>query len=277
MLAIKINNNILLSVLILILALPYFGPTLWLVMASLSTNNQIITDPLSFPNQLNYENYLYAWNKANLSNYVGNSLIVSSFTSILTVILATMLGYAITKLIFPGRRFIYLIIITGIVMPVFAYMEPLIRITRTLGIGDSLIALILTTTATYLPVPTLLMSSFFAVIPNDFIDAGRVEGVSELNIFMFIMIPLAIPGLLTIIIFSFLWAWNDILLPSIFLSSADKYTVPMAILTLKENQFRQDHVVVFAAAIISTVPMIIVYLFFMKQFITGLTSGGLRG
>ena len=204
MLAIKINNNILLSVLILVLALPYFGPTLWLVMASLSTNNQIITDPLSFPNQLNYENYLYAWNKANLSNYVGNSLIVSSFTSILTVILATMLGYAITKLIFPGRRFIYLIIITGIVMPVFAYMEPLIRITRTLGIGDSLIALILTTTATYLPVPTLLMSSFFAVIPNDFIDAGRVEGVSELNIFMFIMIPLAIPGLLTIIIFSFL-------------------------------------------------------------------------
>ena len=277
MLAIKINNNIFLSVLILVLALPYFGPTLWLVMASLSTNNQIITDPLSFPNQLNYENYLYAWNKANLSNYVGNSLIVSSFTSILTVILATMLGYAITKLIFPGRRFIYILIITGIVMPVFAYMEPLIRITRTLGIGDSLIALILTTTATYLPVPTLLMSSFFAVIPNDFIDAGRVEGVSELNIFIFIMIPLAIPGLLRIIIFSFLWAWNDILLPSIFLSSADKYTVPMAILTLKENQFRQDHVVVFAAAIISTVPMIIVYLFFMKQFITGLTSGGLRG
>ena len=276
MLSIK-NNNLLLILLILILALPYFGPTLWLVMASLSTNNQIITDPLSFPNQLNYENYLYAWNKANLSNYVGNSLIVSSFTSILTVIFATMLGYAITKLIFPGRRFIYFIIIAGIVMPVFAYMEPLIRITRSLGIGDSLIALILTTTATYLPVPTLLMSSFFAVIPNDFIDAGRVEGVSELNIFMYIMVPLAIPGLLTIIIFSFLWAWNDILLPSIFLSSADKYTVPMAILTLKENQFRQDHAVVFAAAIISTVPMIIVYLFFMKQFITGLTSGGLRG
>ncbi|MCY3778903.1 MAG: carbohydrate ABC transporter permease [Chloroflexi bacterium] len=263
--------------LVILLALPFVFPSLWVLMASFSTNTQITMDSLALPDRLYVENYIHAWTGAKISSYVYNSLAVSGSVSVLIGFLATMLGYAVSRLDFPGRRLLLLLIMMAIVMPVFAYLEPLTRVVRHLGLSNSRTAVILTTTATFLPVPTLLMRSFFLQLPEELGDAGRVEGASEWGVFRHIMAPLARSGILTVLIFAFLWSWNDLLMPVVFLQSPDKFTIAYAITTLKPAGFRQDHVTVFAASIISTGPMIVVYLLLMRRFIAGLTVGGLRG
>lgn len=263
--------------LVILLALPFVFPSLWVLMASFSTNTQITMDSLALPDRLYVENYIHAWTGAKISSYVYNSLAVSVSVSVLIGILATMLGYAVSRLDFPGRRLLLLLIMMAIVLPVFAYLEPLTRVVRHLGLSNSRTAVILTTTATFLPVPTLLMRSFFLQLPEELGDAGRVEGASEWGVFRHIMAPLARSGILTVLIFAFLWSWNDLLMPVVFLQSPEKFTIAYAITTLKPAGFRQDHVTVFAASIISTGPMIVVYLLLMRRFIAGLTVGGLRG
>ena len=263
--------------LVVVLAIPFVFPSLWVLMASFSTNTQITMDSLALPDRLYVENYTYAWTGAKFSRFVYNSLAVSGSVSLFIGILATMLGYAVSRLDFPGRRLILLLIMMAIVTPVFAYLEPLSRVVRQLGLANSRTAVILTTTATFLPVPTLLMRSFFLQLPEELGDAGRVEGASEWGVFRYIMAPLARSGILTVLIFAFLWSWNDLLLPAVFIQSPDKYTIAYAVTTLRPAGFRTDHVVMFAASIISTGPMIVVYLLLMRRFIAGLTVGGLRG
>ena len=263
--------------LVVVLAIPFVFPSLWVLMASFSTNTQITMDSLALPDRLYVENYVHAWTGAKFSRFVYNSLAVSGSVSLFIGILATMLGYAVSRLDFPGRRLILLLIMMAIVTPVFAYLEPLTRVVRQLGLANSRTAVILTTTATFLPVPTLLMRSFFLQLPEELGDAGRVEGASEWGVFRYIMAPLARSGILTVLIFAFLWSWNDLLLPAVFIQSPDKYTIAYAVTTLRPAGFRTDHVVMFAASIISTGPMIVVYLLLMRRFIAGLTVGGLRG
>ena len=263
--------------LVIVLAIPFVFPSLWVLMASFSTNTQITMDSLALPDRLYVENYVHAWTGANFSHFVYNSLAVSGSVSLFIGVLATMLGYAVSRLDFPGRRLILLLIMTAIVTPVFSYLEPLTRIVIHLGLANSRTAVIITTTATFLPVPTLLMRSFFLQLPEELGDAGRVEGASEWGVFRYIMVPLARSGILTVLIFAFLWSWNDLLLPAVFIQSPDKYTIAYAVTTLRPAGFRTDHVTMFAASIISTGPMIVVYLLLMRRFIAGLTVGGLRG
>ena len=156
------------------MALPFVFPSAWVFMASFSTNTQITMDSLALPDRLYVENYAQAWTGAKFSTFVYNSLAVSGSVTVLIGILATMLGYAVARLDFPGRRLLLLLIMMAIVTPVFSYLEPLTRVVRHLGLANSRTAVILTTTATFLPVPTLLMRSFFLTLPEgSWATAGR--------------------------------------------------------------------------------------------------------
>jgi ABC-type glycerol-3-phosphate transport system permease component len=124
-------------------------------MASLSTNNQVTLNSLALPSQLRFENYVYAWTEANMGLYLFNSLRVASISAILIALMSAALGYALARLQFPGRRIVYLIIMAAIIMPVFSYIVALVKFTASLKIMGTT-ALILTTAAVYLPVPTLL-------------------------------------------------------------------------------------------------------------------------
>ena len=232
-----------LYIFVIVLAVPFVFPTLWVVMASFSTNTQITMDSLALPDRPYVENYIHAWTGAKFSTFVYNSLAVSGSVCLIIGVLATMLGYALAWLDFPGRRLLLLIIMMAIVTPVFSYLEPLARVVRSLGLSNSRTAVILTTTATFLPVPTLLMRSFFQTLPGELGDAGRVEGASEWGVFRYIMAPLARSGILTVLIFAFLWSWNDLLLPAVFIQSPDKYTIAYAITTPQAGRlpYRSRH------------------------------------
>jgi N-acetylglucosamine transport system permease protein len=261
----------------LVLVLPFVLPALWGFMASFSTNQQITLNSLALPDRLYFENYTFAWSEANIGEFVLNSVAVSTSSAVLIALCAISLGYALARLDFPGRRLVLAGVLAAIAMPVYAYIVPLSHLVRDLGLANTRVAVILTTTATFLAVPTLLMRSFFQTLPEEFADAARVEGANEWQVFRHIMIPLASPGMLTVLIFAFVWAWNDLLLPVVFLQSPDKFTIPYGIAALRPADFRQDYVSVFAGSMISTMPMILIYLFLMRRFIAGLMVGGSKG
>ncbi len=252
-------------------------PVLWGIMASLSTNRQITLDSLRFPDHLHFDNYSYAWTQGNVGGFVGNSLLISSAAALLIAVLATMVGYALGRLRFPGQRVVSTVILAAIIMPVFSYIIPLSRLMSDLGLTNSRIAVMLTTAATFLPVPTLLMRAFFQGLPEELSDAGRLEGANEWQVFLYLMVPLARPGILTALMFAFVWAWNDVLLPVVLLQSPDKFTIPYGIASLRPADFREDYVSVFAGSMISTIPMILIYVFLQRQFISGLTAGSTKG
>ena len=148
-----------------------------------------------------------------------------------------MLGYAVSRLDFPGRRLILLLIMMAIVTPVFAYLEPLTRVVRQLGLANSRTAVILTTTATFLPVPTLLMRSFFLQLPEELGDAGRVEGASEWGVFRYIMVPLARSGHTHGADLRLLVELERSIAASGLHQSPDKYTIAYAVTTLRPAGF----------------------------------------
>jgi ABC-type glycerol-3-phosphate transport system permease component len=252
-------------------------PTLWALMASLSTNQQITLNSLAPPRRLHFENYSYAWRQAQIGTFVINSLIIAVTAAILITIMATLAGYALAKLYFPGKSIIILVLLSAIIMPVFSYIVPLSRLFRDWGLTNSLTPVILATSAIFLPVPTLLMRSFFGQLPEEISDAARVEGSSEWQVFRHIMVPLSRPGILTSLIFAFVWAWNDVLLPIVFIQNPDKFTIPAGIAALRPAAFRQDYVSIFAASMISTVPMILIWIFLQRRLIAGLTLGSSKG
>ncbi len=260
-----------------LLMLPFVLPALWALMASLSTNSEITLNALRPPSRLHFENYAYVWTEGDIGRFVGNSLVISVSSAILVAVGATLLGYALGRLEFPGRRLVLIVVIAAIALPVFAYLIPLTRTVRAYHLPDARMAVILATTATFLPVPTLLMRSFFQTLPEELADAARVEGATEWQVFQHIMAPLARPGVLTALIFAFVWAWNDVLLPVVFLQSPDQFTIPYGIAALRPADFRQDYVSVFAASIISTAPMVIIWLVLQRRFVAGLTLGARKG
>jgi ABC-type glycerol-3-phosphate transport system permease component len=262
-------------VILSVLVTPFVFPALWVFMASFSTNNQITLNPLALPDRLRFENYVYAWTQAKMGRYVFNSLFVAVTSATAITCLATCLGYALARLEFPGKRIVLAVVLSAIIMPVFSYVVPLAKLAHTLRLSG-MPALILTTVAVFLPVPTLLMRSLFKDMSEELADAARVEGANEWLVFRHVMVPLARSGMLTALIFGFVWAWNDLLLPVVFLHVPESMTIPYGIAALRPADFRQDYVSVFAGSMLSTIPMIIIYVFLMRRFIKGLSAGGLK-
>jgi len=261
----------------LLLAATFALPALWALLASLSTNQQITINSLGLPDRPHFENYSNAWVDAKIGTYVFNSLIIATVSACLIALFATLLGYALGRLIFPGKRLVVFVLLSAIIMPVFGYIVPLSRLIRDLHLSNTFPAVILATTAIFLPVPALLMRSFFEQLPDEIADAARVEGASEWQVFLDIMAPLARPGILTSLIFAFVWTWNDVLLPIVFIQDPDKFTIPAGIAGLRPAAFRQDYVSIFAASMISTIPMILIWVFLQRRLIAGLTLGASKG
>ncbi len=264
-------------VLTIALASLFVLPALWALMASLSTNQQITLNSLEPPGRLHFENYTYAWRQAQIGTFVGNSLIVAVTSALVITLLATLAGYALARLYFPGKTLVILVLLSAIIMPVFSYVVDLSRNFRDVGLTNSLAPVIVGTSAIFLPVPILLLRSFFGQLPEEIADAARVEGASEWQVFAHIMAPLARPGILTSLIFAFVWAWNDVLLPVVFIQNPDNFTIPLGIAALRPAAFRQDYVSIFAASMISTIPMILIWIFLQRRLIAGLTFGASKG
>lgn len=267
-------NKVLSNILKYLLIVVFFFPILWILLSSLKPQSELFTFPLTFfPATPTLENFREAFQSGSFVRYFSNSTFVAVISTVITVLINTMAGYALSKYIFKGRDIIFFVMIATLMIPLQVILVPIFILEKNLGLLNSLWGIIIPPAAT--PTGIFLARQYMMTIPDSLIEAARIDGAGEWFIFQRIIIPLAKPIIATISIFSFMWRWNDFLWPFIVLSKQKKYTLQLALANFV-GQYDVDWSKLLSMTVISIVPLIIVFLIFQKYFIKGMTSGGVK-
>ncbi len=250
-------------------------PFAWVILASLNTNRGIFSGQI-VPTVPQWGNYVRAWQVGNLSQYVGNSVIVAVGTVALTLVACAPAGYAFGRMRFAGGSLLFYLYLFGLTIPFQALLIPVFYQMKALGLINNLLGIVLVQVGTGIPFGAFLMRNFFRSLPEEIADAARIDGANELIVFLRVMLPLAKPATLALVVFSFMGSWNEYLLPLIALQSDAKRTLPTGLVRYS-TQYATDYSLVFAATVISFIPTVALYLVFQRQFIEGVNAGATKG
>ncbi len=251
-------------------------PILVMWMAALKSSNEIFRDPFALPTVLHWENLVKAWTVGRFRQYLGNSLIVTIPTVAGVVALSSLAGYAFGKLKFAGRQVFFYLFLLGLMVPFQSIMIPMYYDLKDLALLGSYWAMILPATALGLPFGIFLMQAFFHGLPSELADAARVDGCSEAGVLFKIMLPLTGPAVSTLVVFQFMWTWNAFLMPLLFLNEETLRPISLGLMFFS-GRYTLNYGMVAAGITLATLPLIVVYLVFQRQFMRGLTAGALKG
>ncbi len=263
-------------VLIVFFAVYTLFPLLWLFITSLKTNAEYFDNPFSLPAVPQWQNYVNAFQQANLGRMISNSVIVAITATVINVLVAAMLSYCLSRFKFKGREIIFTLFSVGVLVPLNALMVPYFSIFSKMGLVDSLGALIILYAAIGLPISTFIIRGFMASFPGEIEEAAYIDGCGFYGRFFRMILPLTKTGLVTAATFEFITCWNEFVYANLLTSSPMTKTIQIGIRYFT-NQFTTDYVSMYAAIIISIAPSIIGYMLFQKQVISGLTSGAVKG
>lgn len=249
-------------------------PVFWLLISSFKTPEELAArPPVIFPESFSLSNYTEALQSFGFPTYFMNSVIVTVGATVLTLVINSMAAYAFAKFNFRGRDTLFIITLAMIMIPLQVILIPVYQVISALGITNSLWGLIIPAAAT--PTGVFLLRQYMLTIPDELIEAARIDGAGEFRIFVTIILPLARPALAVLAIFSVIWRWNDFLWPLIVAQDQSVYTLPVAI-----SQFSSELVVPFnlvlAMAVLSVLPIIIIFLFLQRSIVTGIAQTGLK-
>lgn len=243
-----------------------------MVLNSFRTTADLYTEPLGLPWPPHLEAYVIAWTDVSFSTFFVNSVVVTLGSVFLTALVSLPAAYALSRWKFRGAAAIEALFIAGLMIPVLLTVLPVFQLVDGLGLLDSQIALILLYAAGGIPFSIFVLSAFFRQLPIELEEAAEIDGAGRLRTFFSVMMPLVAPAIATVIIFRFVPVWNEFLFPLVLLRSEEKYTLPVG-LTRFFGEYSTDWAPLFAALVISTVPLLLVFVFATKYFIRGLTAG----
>lgn len=262
-------------IILTLLALFALGPLLLLFMNSFRTTPEITAHPFGLPQALHWQNYLEAWGQGNYSTTVRNSLIITAGTVVGVVIVAGLAAYSLARLNPPGSDALALYLVVGTSMPIQLFLVPLFFMWQKLGLVDNLLGVIIIYWATASPFATFLLRSFMVAIPRDFDEAARIDGASEWQVFWHVIMPITWPGFLTTALVAGLGAWNEFLIAVTFLHDPNVKPISTSLYAFA-TRYSRDWGLISAASVIMILPIIIIFLLLQRQFIEGLTQGGLK-
>ncbi|MFB9908411.1 carbohydrate ABC transporter permease [Allokutzneria oryzae] len=252
-------------------------PLVWAVVSSLKTDEQILTSPWSLPDRPRLENWSRAWDQASIGQYFLNSLVVVGGALVLTMLLGSLVAYALARYSFPGNRFLYYLFVSGMLFPMFLALVPLFFVVKQLGLLGGYPGLILVYTAYALPFTVFFLTGFFRTLPTEVAESAALDGCSHTGIFFRVMLPMARPGLVSVGIFNFLGLWNQYLLPLVLNPDPANYVLAQGLAALSVSQgYRGDFSGLFAGLTIAMLPVLVVYLVFQRSIRSGLTAGAVR-
>ena len=254
-----------------------FIPILWIAFSALKTSSSILLDPWSWPIPPHWKNFANAWNSAGLGRGFLNSLAITTI-SIFTIVGTSALPAYVFRMKFKLNRFFYYFFVSGLMFPTFIAMTPLFLLMNRLGLLDNHFGLILVYTAYSMPFTVFILTAFFAALPKDLEEAAMIDGSGPFRVFFQIMLPLAKPGLVSAAIFNFVGIWNEYVIALILITDGKLKTLPVTLANLMMvMQYKTDFGALYAGIIMSIIPVIIVYLIFQKQLMSGTTSGAIKG
>lgn len=253
------------------------GPFLWLLVSSLKSEAEIgQANPFALPKQAMWENYIDAWQIGGFGDLLANSLLNLAGVVVLTLIACAPAGYVFAKLRFPGREWVFYLVIVGLTIPVQAIVIPLYQVLFNLGLINSLAGITLAQVSNGIPFGIFLMRSFFAGVPDELVEAARIDGANHFQILRKVMLPLAAPALQALVIISALSTWNDFFLPLVVLISSEVQTLPLGLVRFAST-YSTDFRLVFSGTVITFLPVILLYILTQRRFTEGLTQGALKG
>jgi ABC-type glycerol-3-phosphate transport system permease component len=251
-------------------------PLVWMVAASLKTNAMIFANEGLIPSAGTFENYVRAWNQANIGSYFFNTLFVTVGSVTLVTISTAMMGYVLGRRSFPGRRLIFGLMVFTLFIPQGYTIIPIFELLTRLGLGQSLWGVMLATAGGSLVIFVLLFAGYFSQMPDELEEAAKMDGVGFVKTFWFVMLPLSKPIIVTVIVMQTLHAWNDFLLPLVVtLANPAIRTLSVGVYAFKGENF-VDWGGMTAASAISILPVVILFLFLQRYFIDGL-AGAVKG
>jgi len=274
----KINTSLVIRYMILtVIALFMLAPFYWMISTSLKEYSKVLLFPPQLvPKPVAWENYVELFSQQPFHRYLLNSFYVSTLVTLGTIIFSAIAGYAFAKLKFRGSGVFFLILLSGMMMPVEITSIPLFISFSKLRITDSYFPLIVPQIFGYGGAfGVFLMRQFFITVPDAMAEAARIDGCTPWTTFWNIMLPLATSVIATLCIFTFLNNWNEIFLPLIYLSSSDLYTVPLALSLFTSENGVEWHLIM-AAASVATLPILIIFFIAQKKFIESFAMSGIK-
>jgi multiple sugar transport system permease protein len=261
--------------LLVIMLFYVLGPFGWLLISSFETRAQLFSRPPTwFPTSLYLDNYQKILSDPTLLLSLRNSTIVAGFTTLLALILGSLAAYAFARLKVPGRDRLFVLILASQMLPGIAILVPLYVTMRTLGLIYTYQGIVLVYLSFNLPYVIWLLRAFFVSIPPEIEEAARVDGCSRLGAFIRVVLPLSAPGFVSTGIFAFIGAWNEYLIASVMTNNATKtFPVRMAQF-IGEEWTAYEHM--FAAAVLGTIPVLVLVVIFQRYIIRGLTEGAVK-
>ena len=260
------------SILLAVIALI---PFLWMISTSFKSRGALMSIPIEWiPAEPTLDAYVKVFSKFPFLRTIGNSLFISVAFTLITLVSASMAAFAFAKLRFRGSGLLLSVYIATMMIPTQVTMIPLFVVMNRLGLIDSYASVILP--SIFKPFAVFLLVQQMKTIPNDYIDAARIDGAGLFHIYSRVALPLCIPTLATLSVTTFMESWNDYLWPLLMLTDRNKMTLPIALSTLN-GQYATEYNVLMAGSLISMVPIIIIYIVAQKQFKSGLMAGGIKG
>jgi alpha-glucoside transport system permease protein len=228
---------------------------------------------LSKPSQATFENYREIFHNEAITSSILTTLWISLGGTILPILVAAFAGYAFAGLDFPGRDWLFLVVVGLLVVPIQMALIPIFSLYNDLGLFDTVLGLVLFHTAFGLPFAIFLLRNFFIGIPRDLLEAARIDGASELRIFLRLILPLGLPAIASLAIFQFLWVWNDLLVALTF----GRETQPITVAIFSQlRQFSANIELIAPAAFVSLAIPLVVFFAFQRYFVQGLLAGSVK-
>jgi multiple sugar transport system permease protein len=252
------------------------GPFLWMLLGSLKTQRELLqATPTWLPEHPTTDNYTRLFDRLDFPRYFWNSTLIAVLITLSNLVFCSMMGYALAKLRFFGRDKLFLLVLGTMLVPGSVTLVPLFVLMAKLNLVDNRLAVILPAAAG--PVGVFLMRQFMLSIPNELLEAGRVDGASEFFLFRKVVLPLSAPALAALAILTFLPAWNALLWPLVVLTNENNFTLPVALAIFARGQFAADYGLLMAGSVVLVLPVIILFLVLQRHFTQSFTMTGIKG
>jgi ABC-type glycerol-3-phosphate transport system permease component len=271
--AARAGFGLMMTLFVLVSMFPFY----WIVITSLKTQAEVNQGTTSLlPGHITWSNYITDFTKEDFTRPLLNSAIVALSTTVLTVVIASLAGYALARTQMRGKTIVLGFILVANFFPIIAMVGPLFIAYRRLGLLNSYPALVISCMIYTLPLATWLLSSYFSQIPRSLEEAALVDGSSRLHTLRKVIMPVALPGVFTAAILSFMLTWNDFTFALSFMSTPAKFTAPLSIVNLGQSQFQTFYNLIDAAVVIISIPIAIIVILAQRRIVSGLTAGSFR-
>lgn len=251
-------------------------PFLYVLTNSLRTPATAMRGFGIIPNEFHFRNYLQAWTMAGMGHYFLNSVFITVIATVVTVILTALAGYALARIRFPGRKVLFIVILSGMVIPSQVTLIPLYMLLEKINWLNTYWSLVFPYIAMQSPFSIFIFRNYFLTLPGELEESATMDGAGVFRVFWQIMLPLALPATATVVIFSFMADWSEFLYATTFMNNPSMMTLPTGLIHF-QGQYTNNWPLLFSAIIMIIIPALIVFTFLQRYFVRGLTAGAIKG